>query len=222
MSPLSCSYRCLSDITNSSCPQTHPKGLCGKWTYEYKSPYCPYGNQHVQETYVLLSCGIAYESTIDKYDEGSDYFSERKTSGWGRWFFNSSSELIIACSTMTTSSVGGSVCGDEKPSWSDDEYSSESMLRESWAEFITKYKRQGSLDDIEEDKLRAQMHHAIENLPPKAEPQAVEDSECYSHLPSIARRHARCAPKSCSRSVQKAGTLSSLRQMFARSKRQCS
>jgi len=223
MAPSSCSNRHLSSTTNLPDPQAHPKDLCGTWTYEYKSPYCPYGNQHIQETYTLLSCGFAYHSLIDKYDEGKDYFSEHRTSGWGRWFVKTNQELIIHCNTVTASSVGGAVCGDEEPLWKDSEYSSSSQLRESLATFISKYTRQRSLDDIEEDNFRTQMNDTLENLPPKAEPELEEQFTSPSLLlQETSQCRSRCANKSSSRTVQKPGALSGLRQMLCRSKRQCS
>jgi len=220
MAPLACSDRRLSDITNRSRPQTHPKGLCGTWTYEYKSPYCPYGNQHIQATYTLLSCGAAHQSTIDRYDEGSDYFIERKTSGWGRWRVKTNGELLIICSTMHTTSIGGSVCGDKPPPQKEHGSSSETQLRESLESFVDKYTSSGSLDDIEEEKLRTQMRFALASMPAKAD-RARTLEESNSSLPPYATAPCQdiCESRSSVKSCPKQGALSGLRRMFSRSSR---
>lgn len=219
MSAVTCSDRVLSDITICSQPQTHPEGLCGTWTYEYASPYCPYSNQQMQSTYMLLSCGVAYHSTIDKYDEGSDYFNERRTSGWGQWFAKANGELIITCRTVTTSCVGGSVCGDEGQ-WKDSLYSSDIELRNSSEDFMTKYTRHRSLDELEEEKLRAQMHAALKSLPPKFP--HCETPEVSISVPRRAPRQTRRGSRSSSQTCRKQSALSGLRCMFSRSKRACS
>lgn len=216
MAPLSCSDRVLSEITNCPQAQRQPKSLCGAWTYEYKSPYCPYGNQHIKRTYTLLSCGIAHLSTIDKYDEGSDYFCETTTSGWGRWSVKSNGELVITCRTVTNSLVGGSVCGSKEPSRKDAKHSTDTEFCESCADFTNQYTRQKLFDDMEEDKLRAQMRHALENMPSKAKVQTEEGYASYSPLPRMPPCQARCASKPCSQPGQKRSALSSLRGMLTR------
>jgi len=229
MAPLQCSDPHHSSNTNLSTPQAHPKDLCGTWKYEYKSPYSPYGNQHIQEVYTLLSCGGAHYAMIDKYDEGKDYFSETRTSGWGRWFVETNGEVTIYYSTVTASSVGGSVCGNEEPSWTASEHSSSSQLRESRATFVEKYKKQRSLDDSEEANFRTQMRNFLENLPPQPETELqgdLETSEFLTLFRGINKRsspcRARCASKASSPPVQKLSALSGLRLKFFRSKRQCS
>jgi hypothetical protein len=205
--------RCLSDITNRSQTQTRPEGLCGTWTKEYKSPHCDYSKQHVQETYKLLSCGVAYQSKFDRYDEGSDYFSESKTAGWGRWHVRTDGALIIVCSAVTSTSFGGSVCGNRTP-LNREHFSSDSQLRESIGNFAVKYTRQGSLNEEEEEKLRAQMRHALKKLPPKAkslvevDSEVEEDCERITQLPLRTPCQARCAPKESSRT----GALNGLRR----------
>jgi len=221
MAVLSSSCRWLSDISNCACPQINPTDLCGVWTYEYKSAYSPHGNQYMQEVYMLLSTGLAYRSTIDKYDEGNHYFSERKTSGWGSWFVDAEEKVIITCSTVMNSQLGGSVCGDEKPSWTENKaISSQSKFRRSWVDFIHKYTRQGSLDDIEEEKLCTQMRLALESLPPTAKPPAEEDCARETLLPVTPPCQDCCDSNASRRPVQKAGALCGLRRMFSRSRRQ--
>lgn len=217
----------------------HPKGLCGEWRYEYKLPYSPYGNQCLQERYLLLSCGVAYKSLTDKYDEGSDYFNERRTSGWGRWFVQANEELVIICDTVTSNSVGGAVCGNEGPVVREDEYNADTELRENCKTFVAKFSRQGPLDEMDEEKFRGQMRYALQNMPPKAmrphcplaqtkEQGEEEDSENeekerkkdfkFNLWPEA--QLANPQPSASSKVFQKQGTLSSLRRIFSRNKRQ--
>lgn len=219
MAPSTCKDQGLLDITN--CPQLppRPKSLCGTWMYEYKSPYCPYGNQHLQSTYMLLSCGSAYQSQVEKYDEGSDYFSEERTSGWGEWCVKRNGELIITCRTVTTVSVGGSVCGDECQ-WRDNHYSAENKLHESLENFLTKYTRHGSFDEIEEEKLRAQMRIELKSLPPQGMQNKIEQDSLSPSLTAPAQ--LRRGPRSSSPTCQQQSALSGLHRMFSGSKRRCS
>lgn len=233
MAPLSHNDRYISNSTEPSAPalrkspgmssQTHPEALCGEWKYEYRLPYSPYGNQCLEERYSLLSCGIAYKAVIDKYDEGDDYFSERKTSGWGRWFVEANGELSITCTTRTSAVVGGTVCG--KGHYRDhmrDEYYSDSELRESESHFVKKFTRQKSLDDMDEEKLCAQMLHFLRNLPPKTEQAPTEDEEEQEEMNEMPYKNAHAVSRqsqASSQPSQKLGTLSSLRRIFSRNKR---
>jgi len=231
--------RRLADITNCSSHGPTIGGrtlddLCGEWTYEYKTPYCPYSNQYTQETYLLLSCGLAYQSTIDQYDEGNHYFVDRKTSGWGSWFVNLNGDLVITCSSIMTSQLGGSMCGDDQPSWTDNKdmffkSSSTREFRKRWADFIVKYTKARSLDDVEEEKLRAQALQQMEFLPIKFdEPQAEEDSSTRAsdfstsldpEKPSYQDHFAYQKNTESSRPAQKMGALCGLRRLFSGSKR---
>lgn len=225
LGPLSCSRRHPSDIINCSRPEAHPKDLWGKWRYEYKCRYeykmqhCPSGNQHIQETIMLLSCGGAFRSSVEKYDEGSDKFSEWKTSGWGTWNVNAEGEIVITCSTVTTSSGSRDVRQDDEQSGRVSEYSSESQLHESYADFLSRYKWQRSLFEMEEYRLRIQIRQTLELS--KATPHTPMDSATYTQLPDISRCHVRCASTSSSRSIHTLVAHKGLRTMLSRSRRQC-
>jgi len=238
MAPLACNDRSILDgneflvpaLRNSACLQTHPKGLCGEWKYEYKLPYSPYGNQSIVERYLLLSCGVAYKSAIDKYDEGTDYFSKRRTTGWGRWFVEDNGAIVITCATRTSTLVGGAVCGKERCRDTFDEYYSDSELRESEKHFVQKFTRLKSLDNIDEEKLRAQMLHFLQNLPSKSAKASTEEEEqdddeekemkMIKMADDYKKADVRRQPRSPSQPSQKHGTLNSLRKMFSRNKRQ--
>jgi hypothetical protein len=155
---------------------------------------------------------------VDKYDEGSDYFTETTTSGWGRWFVKPNGELTIMCKTVTKSSVGGTVCGKESPC-KDGEYCADFKLHESCETFLAKYRRQKSLDEIDEEKLRAQMQHAFENLPP-SQTQEEEEEEQEAEEYYVLSPEPFVQTGASSQVSQKQGALSSLRRMFSRSKRQ--
>eukprot|EP00746_Dinoflagellata_sp_MGD_P160391 gnl/MRDRNA2_/MRDRNA2_87127_c0_seq1.p1 gnl/MRDRNA2_/MRDRNA2_87127_c0~~gnl/MRDRNA2_/MRDRNA2_87127_c0_seq1.p1 ORF type:complete len:218 (+),score=47.67 gnl/MRDRNA2_/MRDRNA2_87127_c0_seq1:83-736(+) len=215
----------MAPLSSRSCSQTHPASLCGEWKYEYKLPYSPYGNQSLQETYLLLSCGVAYKSMIDKYDEGKDYFSERRTSGWGRWFVRPNGKLIILCDTVTSTSVGGTVCGTVGPCKDVEHYAGrQEKVRVSCEDFVTKHLRQKAFDDIDEEKLRAQMRQALQNLPANSliseteEDESEEEEEHQKAQQDCRSTEAQNANSPCV--SQQKGALSSLRRMFARSKRQ--
>lgn len=205
MAPLSHSDRRSSDIKNPSYPERHPTDLCGKWTYEYKSPHCPHGNQHIIEKYKLLSSGIAHQSSLDKYDEGTGHFSEWKSSGWGEWFVDMNGDIVITCLTTTTSSVGRTACDAEKLLEGHDACYSESQLRESSADFISKHTRQ-KFSIQEEDRLQFKMRRELKNVPSKTEYQG------------------RCGSKPVSQSAWKPGAPSTSQRsqrMLSRSRRSC-
>merc|ERR1719387_1530072 len=176
----------LSSISRS---QTQPESLCGEWRYEYKLPYSPYCNQSLQETYLLLSCGVAYKSMIDKYDEGKDYFSERRTTGWGRWFVRPNGKLTILCNTVTSTSVGGTVCGPDGPCKDTErDAGRQEKLRASCETFLAKHTRQKAFDEIDEQKLRAQMQQALQNLPANLTISLTEEDEEDEEDESSTRR----------------------------------